>query len=144
MYRLATTDGVTLLQAETGEAFTIDAERARRIARSSYRGDAQISSVEAIDRPAAIVKFEGRAWQVRFADALGTDVYVDAADGRVLGHRNSRSAIVEFLLKLHFMDYNGGHDFNHPLIIAAAFLALWLALSGALLLVTSLRRVGLR
>lgn len=144
VYRLAMPETVRLLHAETGRPFLIDAERARRIAWASFAGDASIVSTTREQRPAALAKFEGTAWRVGFDDSLATDVYVDAADGRVLGHRNSRSALVEFLLKLHFMDYSGGHDFNHPLILVAAFLALWLALSGALLLVSSLRRVGLR
>ncbi|MEE4192066.1 MAG: PepSY domain-containing protein [Halieaceae bacterium] len=144
VYRLATPERVTLIHAETGRPLMIDAERARRIARASFAGDASIVAATREERPAALAKFEGTAWRVGFGDSLATDVYVDAADGRVLGHRNNRSALVEFLLKLHFMDYNGGHDFNHPLIIVAAFLALWLALSGALLLISSLRRVGLR
>lgn len=79
-----------------------------------------------------------------FDDALATRAWVDARDGRLLGHRNDRSALFESLLKLHLMDYDGGHDFNHPLIIAVAFVTPWLALSGALLRVFSLRRAGLR
>ncbi len=144
VYRVAGPNGVSLMDSQTGEVFTVDAERASRLARASYRGDGLINEVEFLAQPPALINSEGSAWRIGFGDKLDTDVYVDAADGRVLGHRNSRSAWVEFLLKLHFMDYTGGHDFNHPLIIALAVLALWLAASGALLLIGSLRRVGLR
>lgn len=144
VYRLGYAQGVRLLDAATGEAFAIDADRARRIASASYSGDAPATDVERLQYPEELVGFSGAAWRVDFDDEPGTRAYVDANDGRVLGHRNDRSALVEFLLMLHFMDYDGGHDFNNPLIISLGFVTLWLALSGALLLVSALRREGLR
>lgn len=143
VYRLRYAQGVRLLDAATGEAFIIDAERSRRIGVDSYNGDGAVTRVERLSYPEELVGFAGAAWAVQFDDQLATRVYVDANDGRVLGHRNSRSALVEFLLKLHFMDYGGTHDFNNPLIISLGFITVWLVLSGALLLVSALRREGL-
>jgi hypothetical protein len=40
---------------------------------------------------------------------------------------------------LHTMDYRGRDNFNNPLVILAGTCALWLALSGALLLSRSFR-----
>lgn len=144
VYRLRYAQGVRLLDAVTGEAFIIDAERARRIGLDSYSGDGAVTGVERLEYPEELVGFAGAAWAVHFDDNLHTRAYVDANDGRVLGHRNNRSALVEFLLKLHFMDYGGTHDFNNPLIISLGFVTLWLVLSGSLLLVSALRREGLR
>ena len=144
VYRAQYAQGVRLLDARSGYTLILDGPMAERIARTGYNGAAEVRGIKRVDAPQELAKFEGSAWRVRFADDLGTRVYVDAADGRLLGHRNSRSAVQEFLLKLHFMDYDGGHDFNHPLIIGFAFLALWLAVSGVMLLISSLRRVGLR
>lgn len=144
VYRLRYAQGVRLLDAATGEPIAIDADRARRIASASYSGSAPVTDVERLQYPEELVGFSGAAWRVDFGDELGTRAYVDASDGRVLGHRNDRSALVEFLLMLHFMDYGGSHDFNNPLIISLGFVTLWLALSGALLLVSALRREGLR
>jgi hypothetical protein len=143
VYRLRYAQGVRLLDARTGAVVVVDREMAQRIAMQSYRDSGAIIRVERVDRPAELVSFEGPAWRVDFDDSLGTRAYVDASDGRLLGHRNDRSALLEFLLKLHFMDYDGGRDFNHPLIITVAFATLWLTVSGALLLIASLRRVGL-
>lgn len=144
VYRVQYAAGVRLLDAATGSALQIDADGAERIARASYAGSAPVIDVARMENPAELVNFEGAAWRVQFDDELGTRAYVDVEDGRLLGHRNERSALLDFLLMLHFMDYDGGHDFNHPLIIGFGFVALWLAVSGALLLVGSLRRVGLR
>lgn len=144
VYRVQYAAGVRLLDAATGSALQIDADGAERIARASYAGGAPVVDVERIENPGELVNFEGAAWRVQFDDELATRAYVDAEDGRLLGHRNERSALLEFLLMLHFMDYDRGHDFNHPLIIGFGFAALWLAVTGALLLLGSLRRVGLR
>ncbi len=139
VYRVAGRDSSRLYDAVTGEPVVIDEARAMAIARQSYRplpGEREITPVAAY--------FEETVWRVAFDDPVETMVFVGVDDGHVLGHRNNRTELVEFLLMLHFMDYNGGHDFNHPLIIIAAVLAAWLSLSGALLLVGSIRRVGLR
>ena len=144
VYRLRYAQGVRLLDANNGDAFIIDAERSRRIALDSYNGNGAVTRVERLQYPEELVGFAGAAWAVHFDDELDTRAYVDANDGRVLGHRNSRSALVEFLLKLHFMDYGGTHNFNNPLIISLGFVTLWLVLSGALLLVSALRREGVR
>ncbi len=139
VYRVAGRDSSQLYDAFTGERVTVDQALALAIARQSYR---PLSGDEVM--PASAAYFEETVWRVAFADRVETNVFVGTEDGHVLGHRNNRTELVEFLLMLHFMDYTGGHDFNHPLIIIAAVLALWLTLSGALLLVSSLRRVGLR
>ena len=144
VYRLVSDQGVRLIHAQSGQPFTVDPAMAERIARRSYSGDGGTLGVIRLENPGELVNFEGAAWQVAFDDALGTRAYVDARDGRLLAHRNDRSALLEWLLRLHFMDYDGGHDFNHPLIVGAAFATLWLAVSGILLLISSLRRVGLR
>jgi hypothetical protein len=144
VYRLQYAQGVRLLDAQSGDAVTVGPAMAERIARASYGGDGSVGRLERVESPEDLVGFEGAAWRVQFDDRLATRVFVDAEDGRLLAHRNDRSALVEFLLMLHFMDYNGGHDFNHPLIIGVGFVTLWLAVTGVLLLVTSLRRLGLR
>ncbi len=138
VYRVAGRDSSRLYDAFSGEPVVVDEALALAIARQSYR---PLSGGEGV--PANTAYFEETVWRVAFADRVATNVFIGAEDGHVLGHRNNRTELVEFLLMLHFMDYTGGHDFNHPLIVIAAALALWLTLSGVLLLVTSLRRVGL-
>ena len=144
VYRVQTSDQIKLLDAKSGEVFAVDQGVAKRIARSDYAGRGEVAGAYKVDKPPAIAKFSGSAWEVRFGDALNTRVYVDAADGRVLGHRNDRSAFQHLLLKLHFMDYSRGQNFNHPLVITFAAGTLWLALTGILLLVSSVRKMGLR
>jgi hypothetical protein len=144
VYRIQYPQGVRLLDARRGDPVVVNASSARRIAQVSYNGIGELTGVERIDNPEELVKFDGTVWRVSFDDDVGTQVYVDAADGRVVAHRNDSAALLEFLLMLHFMDYNGGHDFNHPLIIGFGFATLWLAATGVLLLISSLRRVGLR
>jgi hypothetical protein len=48
--------------------------------------------------------------------------------------------VVDFLLMLHFMDYTRAHHFNNPQIIVIGFLALWLTISGLLLVKANFTR----
>ena len=82
----------------------------------------------------------GPLWQVDFDDPLATQVFVDGRDGRVMGHYNDRGAVMDFLLMLHFMDYLQLGSFNNPQIIVVGFSALWLSISGVLLLLVSFTR----
>ncbi|HYU15827.1 MAG TPA: PepSY domain-containing protein, partial [Candidatus Acidoferrum sp.] len=70
------------------------------------------------------------AWQVRLRDRPGTVVYVDAITGDVTARRNDIWRWYDFLWSLHIMDYRGRDDFNHPLLIGAALLAVLTVLSG--------------
>ena len=80
------------------------------------------------------------AWRVDFGDADATTVYVDARLGRVTARRSTTWRVYDLFWRLHVMDYDDGADFNHPLIIAASSVALLVALSGLVLLVSRMRQ----
>lgn len=117
-----------------GSPWQTDRAAAQVIAESSYTGSSAVADVR--------LKAEGEplltgapVYQVRFADALDTRVYVDAGSGALLDHQNSSSGITDWMFRLHFMDYSGGRDFNNLIITAAAMFMLWFALSGVVLLI---------
>ena len=76
---------------------------------------------------------DGPCWRVDLSDAAETHVYVDARTGEVTARRNGTWRIYDFLWGLHIMDYREHDDFRHPLLVAAAGLAVVTALSGLLL-----------
>jgi len=82
-------------------------------------------------------------WQVRFNDAKRTALYFAADDGHLVAARNSTWRVFDFFWMLHTMDYAGRDNFNNPLVITASTGALWLALSGLLLLMRTFRRQDL-
>ena len=137
-YRVQLTDGIELRRAETGERFDVDEPLVRKLAEARYEGDGTIaqvvkhaSSLEARDA--------GAVWQVQFSDAARTSLYFSAADGRFVVARNDTWRVFDFFWMLHTMDYRGRDNFNNPLVIFAGTGALWLGLSGFILLFRAFR-----
>lgn len=140
IYRITTLTGTRTFDAQTGEVLVITAKQAKALAESSYRGTGQITRSSYLDQGSEEVHKAGAVWRVDFDDAHGTRVYLSALDGSVVAHRNRYWKVVDFLLMLHFMDYTRAHHFNNPQIIVIGFLALWLTISGLLLVKTNFTR----
>ena len=51
-----------------------------------------------------------------------------------MSRRHELWRVLVFLWMMHIMDYGERTSFNHPLIIAVAFAAMWLAITGTWLL----------
>ena len=140
-YRVVQDDVVTLFDAQTGEQLRINRQLAEQIALDSYRGTGHVLNSERLEKGSDEVRDVLRpVWRIDIDDSLFTRVYVSADDGQVLAHRNSRWALVDFLLMLHFMDYLRADNFNNPQIIVVGFGALWIAISGLLLVFYSFSR----
>jgi hypothetical protein len=86
----------------------------------------------------------GDLWRVRYADALGTRLYLDGQGGELVALRNEAWVWYDFFWRLHIMDYGGGEDFNNAWLRAASVLAWGLVLAGAVLSVLALRRARRR
>ena len=140
IYRIVAHDGTQTFDAITGQKFSLSPEIAQTLALQSYKGDGQPTATSYRAKGSQEVHSAGAVWQVDFDDKLATSVYLSALDGSVVAHKNQYSAIVDFMLMLHFMDYARSHNFNNPQIIIISFLALWLSLSGLILVKSSFRR----
>jgi hypothetical protein len=79
----------------------------------------------------------GAVWEAAFDDPGRTRLYFSAEDGRFVAARNDRWRLFDVFWMLHTMDYRGRDDFNHPLVILFTTGALWLGISGVLLLLQS-------
>jgi hypothetical protein len=95
-----------------------------------------VQSVEwiAADQPGQ--EFRGGsvpAWRIRFEQPEGVSLYLHPWTGELLARRTDRWRVFDFLWMLHIMDFDTRDDFNHPLLQAAAFLGLIIALSGLVL-----------
>lgn len=123
------------IDGRTGQRWQTDAALARTLALASYDGPGEVSAVEAVNGSSEVVGWSAAGYRVQFADDLNTRVYVDAASGQVVEHRNTPWVIADWAFKLHFMDYSGERSFNHLLIWSAGLFALWFSLSGLILLV---------
>jgi uncharacterized iron-regulated membrane protein len=140
MYRVRLADRVELRQAEDGSRFEIGAAPIRRLATATYAGTGALRTVSLLATPTLEARGAGSVWQVAFDDADQTSLYFSAQDGRLVAARNDAWRCFDFFWMLHTMDYRGRDDFNNPLVILFSTCALWLGISGALLLIRAFGR----
>ena len=135
VYEVGTADGVKLFDAASGKPVAVGAILAGRIAAAAHPGNASVTRVQALDElTLAVREHELPIWRVDFADAKNSSYYVSASTGALLERRNDNWRVWDFFWMLHNMDYLNRTSFNHPLIIAVGFAAMWLAITGVYLL----------
>lgn len=130
-----------IVDAQTGEVLSpLNETLARQIAEYDYSGEAASTSVEQLEEPPTEYNKPGPVWRVEFDDRDKTTIYVDPSLGEVTARRSETWRFFDFFWKLHVMDYDDGADFNHPLLITAAGMAVFVSLSGFILLIIKMRR----
>ena len=139
VYRIVHEDGIELRQAGDGAPVVIDASRARRLALDHYRGGGKLVSVTHLSKPTLETRQAGATWQATFDDPARTRLYFSADDGTMVAARSDTWRVFDFFWMLHTMDYAGRDDFNNPLVILVCSAALWIGLTGVLLLLRVFR-----
>ena len=140
IYRVRFADRVELRQAGDGTRFVIEEAIIRRLATATYAGTGTLRTVSFRATPVLEARGAGPVWQAAFDDADQTSLYFSAEDGRLVAARNDVWRFFDFFWMLHTMDYRGRDDFNNPLVILFSTGALWLGISGALLLIRAFGR----
>ncbi len=140
VWRVETTQGVVLRDATSGDVIQLTETSIRNLAQQHYAGAAQLASVTFHSNPTIETRDSGATWEARFDDDRGTTFYFSADDGRLIQKRNNSWRLFDVFWMLHTMDYRGRDNFNNPLVITIGFAALWLSLSGFLLLFRSFRK----
>lgn len=141
VYRFETELGPVLVDAATGARLSpISEAHARAAARYGYAGEAEIIGVAFVATPNGEYRRNHAAWRVSFDDGEGTRLYVNANTGLIDARRNDMWRVFDFFWMLHIMDYQEREDFNHPLLIGAAGLALSAVIAGLVLLFIRMRR----
>lgn len=112
----------------------IDASTALAIARAAYRLPAAPAAARWLQSGSTEYRGMLPVWQVSFADAESTRIYVAADTGRITAVRTGTWRLYDFFWGLHIMDWKNHEDFNTPWLIAFAAGALLLALAGTALL----------
>jgi uncharacterized iron-regulated membrane protein len=123
------------LDAMTGTPMqAIGQEDARALAQAAYKGDGRVVEVRRLDQAPRETGRDGPIWRVDFDDAESTTFYLSIDTGEVVTRRSGLWRFYDFFWRLHVMDWDDGADFNHPLIVSAAALALVAVLTGFVLL----------
>jgi ferredoxin len=141
VYRIRRTESTSLVNAIDGSAIVTDEQDARILARKDFTGDGEITSIESGVAPDIETRDStGAYWRVNFSDKFHTSIYISASTGDILERRNSYWRVFDFFWMLHIMDYSDHEDINNTLIIIVALIAIWLGISGFILLFGSFNR----
>ena len=141
VYRIGRVEGDILADAASGSIISTSKDEAGEIARGDFSGAGDIVSIEHGVAPDLETRDStGAYWRVDFSDPASTSIYVSASGGEILERRNRYWRIRDFFWMLHIMDYPGHEDINNPLVITVALTAIWLGISGFLLLFVSFNR----
>lgn len=140
VWRIELADRVELRRAEDGAPLQLADPLVRQLALAHYTGGGKLQTLAFHATPGMETRDAGSVWQAQFDDAQRTTLYFAADDGRLVETRNSTWRLFDFFWMLHTMDYEGRDDFNNPLVITVGTAALWLSVSGFLLLLRSFRR----
>jgi Na+-transporting NADH:ubiquinone oxidoreductase subunit F len=138
-WRVELAHGIELRRAETGTRFIPDETFVRGLAQQRYTGSSPVASVVHHASETLEARDAGPVWAVRFDDPRATTLYFSAADGGFVAARNDTWRLFDVFWMLHTMDYRGRDNFNNPLVIFAGTGALWLGLSGFVLLFRAFR-----
>jgi uncharacterized iron-regulated membrane protein len=138
-WRVELRDRVELRTLEDGSRVSLDEGWLRRIALDRYAGDGQLVAVTLQKQPDIASRAKSPVWQAQFDDPQRTALYFAADDGHFIAARTDSWRWYDFFWMLHTMDYTGRDNFNSPLIVTIGMAALWLTISGVLLLTRSFR-----
>ena len=139
VWRVELRDRVELRAIEDGARVKLDEDWLRRLALGRYAGDGRLVAATLQTQPDIASRASGPVWQAQFDDPQRTTLYFAADDGHFIAARTSSWRLYDFFWMLHTMDYAGRDNFNNPLIITIGMAALWLSISGMLLLTRSFR-----
>ena len=141
VYRIAHADGISLLDAADGSLIVTGKDEAAEIARRDFSGTGNIVSITRGVAPGLETRdSSGAYWKVDFSDPANTSIYVSEASGEILERRNTFWRVRDFFWMLHIMDYRDHEDINNVLVIFTASIAIWLGISGLLLVFGSFGR----
>ena len=135
VYLLEGVDGKTsMIDARSGELLSpLGAERVLALALYDFAGDASPDVPELLQAGNGEYRGALPVWKVAMNDGEGTNLYISPDTGRVVARRSDVWRIFDFFWMLHIMDYDERSDFNHPLLIGAALIAVIFTLTGGML-----------
>ncbi len=139
VWRVELRDRIELRAVEDGARIKLDEDWLRRLALGRYAGGGQLIAATLQTQPDIASRASGPVWQAQFDDPQRTTLYFAADDGHFIAARSAAWRLYDFFWMLHTMDYSGRDNFNNPLIVTIGFAALWLSISGVLLLTRSFR-----
>ncbi|PCI63164.1 MAG: hypothetical protein COB37_05500 [Kordiimonadales bacterium] len=142
VYQTRGTGGIRQYDAITGRPYTVTAAEAEAMALADYAGAGAMQPAVLVN---AAENWEARdgsgpTWAIAFADADETMLYFDQTNGRLAARYTNDRRLFDTVWMLHMMDYPRAESFNHVWNIIFGFIAVWIGLSGFLLIFKVFRR----
>lgn len=129
------------LSKEPNPLSRLKSSTVEQIASARYRGTGSLGSVEYMQIPPG--EASGIAipiFKVQFDDWCNTTFYLHPYSGEVLKVRSDIWRLFDVFWMLHIMDYETRDNFNNPLLITSAVVALFFTVTGMMLVITWVRR----
>ncbi|WP_163930609.1 hypothetical protein [Paraferrimonas sp. SM1919] len=140
VYEIANGKQRHFYNAITTEPFNgVNQAQLTAIATRLYQKSGQIKAAYPVPATAEAIGLKGTIWRIDFDDWMNTSFYLAQENGQLLRVRSDLWRIFDFVWMLHIMDYEHREDFNNPLLISFAALALLFSFSGVWLLLPWLR-----
>jgi uncharacterized iron-regulated membrane protein len=139
VWRVELQDRVELRALEDGAPLQLDEPWIRRLALGRYVGGGTLIAATLQTHPDIESRSHSPVWRAQFDDPQRTALYFAADDGHFIAARTASWRLYDFFWMLHTMDYTGRDNFNNPLIVTIGMAALWLSISGIVLLTRSFR-----
>ena len=139
VWRVELQDRVELRALEDGAPIQLDEQWVRQLALGRYAGRGALIAATLQKQPDIESRAKGAVWRTQFDDRQRTALYFAADDGHFVAARTASWRVYDFFWMLHTMDYSGRDNFNNPLIVTIGMAALWLSISGIVLLTWSFR-----
>lgn len=104
----------------------------RNFARSYYRGTGALVQLEKLSRSGGNYVSDRPLWRARFADAAGTEIYLEPQTGALLARRKRSWGIYHLMWELHLTKYTPWSSVNKGLMALLALMNIVVALTGLL------------
>ena len=109
----------------------LDQEAITEFAGSLYVGDGSLRSVQWLEKaPPEASGIAHPVYRVDFDDWINTTFYIHPMTADVLKVRSDLWRLFDIFWMLHIMDYDERSDFNNPLLIISAVIALFFTVTG--------------
>ncbi|MDM7859556.1 PepSY domain-containing protein [Alteromonas sp. ASW11-36] len=106
-----------------------------------YLGNGNLQSMYWVEQPPAEASgIQFPVYTAQFDDWINTTFYIHPYTGQVLKVRSDIWRLFDIFWMLHIMDYETRDNFNNPLLIIAAIIALFFTVTGMVLTVSWIRR----
>ena len=136
-----TNKSIDLFDSASGEKLSpIDEATARQVAKKYYLGSETIKTMTLVREK--VSEYRGRypVWRADFDNTEDTSFYIAPENGKLVAKRGLLWRIYDFLWMLHIMDYKERENFNNWWLILVAGLAVFVSLTGLVLIKSSFRK----